>query len=60
MKNDLQRLIPEKAKWSNLERIFRLFEKDSSRFDGILSRLVRRIPRMREYFTFQYLFVIEK
>ncbi|MBN1679025.1 MAG: class I SAM-dependent methyltransferase [Anaerolineae bacterium] len=60
MYNDLSRLVPEQCSYELKSRNFRLREKGYSRFDRLLKRTIGKIPWLREFFVFQYIFAVQR
>lgn len=60
MRRDLENLAPPGSKFTFLSRTFRFFDKEHPRFDRVIATLLRHVVWLREYFVFQYIFVIQK
>lgn len=60
MKNNLVELVPTGGEFKIVGKNFRILEKGWTKWDKYLLPILKRIPWLKEYFVFQYLFSIKK
>lgn len=60
MFNDLKKLCPEGSVFKLLDRNYRFYEICKSSKDKCVKSIFAKIPKIREYFVFQYIFSISK